>query len=180
MIPWDQIKTEYVTGQMTYRQLCKKYRVSYSTLNVHARCDHWVEAREKHRMRTLEKSLDKIGDQQAESLAQVNDLADQLLQKLEKAIGELDLQVIQWKEKGESQDGKWEKTYEQTQPGGTVDRQGLKALSASLKELKAIKNIQTALEKLEQEAKIEALQNQADTAQSLTVVLDKGMEGYSE
>ena len=179
MIEWEKLKTEYVTSQISYKELCQKYGVSYSTLKIHARCDHWVEERERHLKRTMEKSLDKIGDQQAENLAKVDDLADQLLEKLQQAIEELDLTVIHHKEKGEEDCKTWEKTYDETAPGGAVDRKGLRQLAACLKDLKQIKAIQSELEKLEQEARIEALKHQTSGPGQITVVMEGKAEDYS-
>ena len=181
MINWEKLKTEYVTGQMRYKDLAEKYKIPYSTLKIHARCDHWVEERENHVKSTMEKSLSLIGDRQAEDLARVDQLADELLTKLQTAVKELDLVVIQHKEKGESQDCKWEKSYEETAPGGTVDRQGLKQLAACLKDLKQVKAIQTELEKLEQEGRIQKLQKEAkeDMDREITVTLEGPLSDYS-
>ncbi len=181
MVDWEKLKTEYITTRCSYRELSEKYGVSYGTLKIHARCDRWVEEREKHFRRTVEKSLDIIGDRQAEDLAKVDHMADQMLEKLQQAIEELDLAVIQHKEKGESDSCKWEKTYVETVPGGIVDRQGLQKLAACLKDLKQIKDIQTELEKLEQELKIQKLREEAEgeDAQGVLVTMEKDVVPFS-
>ena len=181
MVQWEKLKTDYITTQVSYKDLAEKYGVPYSTLKIHARCDRWVEGREAHLKNTMQKSLDLIGDRQAENLAKVDDLADQLLEKLQTAIRQLDLSVIQHKEKGESEDCKWEKTYEETAPGGAVDRQGLRQLAACLKDLKSVKAIQSESDKLEQEARIQKLQKDAreDTAQEITVRLAGDLQDFS-
>ena len=179
MVQWEKLKTEYVTSQLSYKEMSEKYDVPYSTLKIHARCDHWVEEREKHLRRTMAKSLDIIGDQQAENLAKVDQMADQLLEKLRQAIDELDLTVIHHKEKGEEEDRKWEKTYDETAPGGAVNRQGLRQLAACLKDLKQVKAIQTELDKLEQEARIEKLKRDTEEEkQGITVVLDPATDQF--
>lgn len=162
MIAWDALKTEYASGQMSYRQLAQTHGVSYKTLYQHARIDHWADARRLHSQKTVRKSLDKIGDHQAEELARVDGLADELLDKLGKAIDELELTVIRHREKGEDEKGnQWQVDYEKTEPGGMVDRKGLQQLAATLKNLKQIKALQTELDKLEQEARIHRLQQEA-------------------
>ena len=181
MIQWDKLKTEYITTKISYQALAEKYGVPYSTVKTHARCDRWVELRQKHQQETLEKSLKIIGDRQAEDLARVDALADEMLSKLETAIQELDLQLIQHKEKGEDESCKWEKTYEEAVPGGIVDRQGLRQLAACLKDLKQAKAIQSELERQEQEVRIQKLQKGAreDTAQEITVRLQGDLENFS-
>ena len=181
MLQWDLLKTEYVTTDVSYQALSEKYGVPYGTLKARGRCDRWVEAREKHRKETLRKSLDLIGDRQAEDLARVDALADEMLLKLETAIQELDLRLIQHKEKGETDACKWEKTYEEAVPGGIVDRGGLRQLAACLKDLKQAKAIQSELEKQEQECRIQKLQKDAreDTAQEITVRLAGDLQDFS-
>ena len=181
MTDWNQLKTEYASGQMTYKDLARAHGLNYATLRDHARYDHWADARRMHTSKTVRKSLDIIGDRQAENLARVDALADELLQKLDKAIGELDLAVTRCREKGESEEGtKWEKDYELTEPGGRVDRQGLRQLTASLKDLKEIKALQTELDRLEQEARIERLQKASEDPkpQTLQVLLEGEMSDF--
>ena len=182
MVQWEKLKTEYISGDSSYRELSEKYGIPYSTLKIHARCDRWVEDRKSYRKERLQKSLNRIVDQQAEDLARVDQAADQLLGKLEQAIRELDLIVIHHKESGSREDGKWEKTYEETTPGGPVDRQGLRLLVACLKELKQVKDIQTELERQEQEARIEKLRREASQEEDgpVTVLLDRDLERFSQ
>ena len=172
MIQWDQVKTEYVTGTGTYRELAEKYGVSYGSLKTHAGIDGWVRDREAFRKETLQKSIDLIGDRQARDLARVDHLADELLNRLQTAIGELSFRVIHHKEKGETEDCKWEKTYEEALPGGAVDRQGLRQLAACLKDLKQVKDIQSDLEKMEQEARISKLQKEGKEDPEIHVTLE--------
>ena len=181
MIQWEKLKTEYITSGISYQALAEKYGVSYATLKTHARCDRWVELRQKHREETFQKSLKIIGDRQAEDLARVDFLADEMLCKLETAISELDLKLISHKEKGEDETCKWEKTYEEAVPGGIVDRQGLRQLAACLKDLKQAKAILSEQERQEQEARIQKLQKEAkeDTAQEITVKLQEDLEAFS-
>ena len=181
LTPWEKIKTEYITTSKSYKALSEQYGVPYGTLKIHARCDRWVEARQDHVKKTMELSLSEIARRQAAELTKVNDLADEMLLKLQKAIEELEMTVIQHKEKGESQDLKWEKTYEEAVPGTMVDRQGLRQLAASLKDLKQIKDLKTDLERMEQEARIEKLRKEGkeDMAQEITVTMDRETESYS-
>lgn len=87
----------------------------------------------------------------------VEALADLLLEKLHQAIGELDQNCTVRKVK--TKDGNTETTLEirETEPGGTVDRAGLKQLTGALKELQTIRGDMPALERREREARIESL-----------------------
>ena len=183
MTQWDALKTEYATSQISFKELAKKHGVSYKTLYTHARIEHWADARRLHTQRTLHKSMDQIGDRQAQDLARVDQLADALLQKLGQAIEELDLTVTRHREKGEDDKGtKWQLDYEQREKGGAVDRKGLQQLAASLKDLKQIKALQTELDKLEQEIRIEKLKKEAENgaAPEIQVILEGATEGFGD
>ena len=180
MIPWNALKTEYVTTQISFKELAKNHGVSYKTLYEHARIDHWADARRLHTQKTVRKSLDRIGDQQAENLAKVDALADELLQKLGKAIDELEMTVTRYREKGEDEKGNhWQKDYERAEPGGVVDRKGLQQLAASLRDLKQIKALQSELDRLEQEARIERLKKDSqDPDTGLRVILEGELQEF--
>ena len=87
----------------------------------------------------------------------MEELADLLLEKLRQAIGELDYNCVVRKIK--TKEGTTETTleYRDSEPGGTVDRAGLKQLTGALKELQAIRGDIPALERREREARIESL-----------------------
>ena len=181
MVPWEQIKTEFISGSMSYKALAEKYGVSYNTLKGRGRFERWPQKRQQFSEATLEKSLNLIGDRQAQALARVDLLADRLLDRLETAIGELNSSVVQHREKGEAQDLKWEKTYEEALPGGPVDRQGLKVLTGCLKDLKQIKAVLSEGEMQEQEARIRKLRKDAkeEETREITVTLQGDLRDYS-
>ena len=95
-------------------------------------------------------------DRQTEPSA-VEVLADLLMEKLRQAIGELDISPVTRKVK--TKEGNTETTleYRDAEPGGTIDRGGLKQLTGALKELQAIRGDMPALERREREARIESL-----------------------
>ena len=182
MTDWELIKTEYVTSDKTYGALAKKYAVPYSTLRSHGRMDRWVEKREEFKRKTMEKALDHMADRQSQELQRVEQLADQLLEKLQTAVDQLELIVVAKKEKGATEDVQWENSYEETAPGGMVDRQGLKQLASALKDLKAIKDLQSALETQEQKARIQKLQKDGrdPSAEAVIVKLEGELSDYGQ
>lgn len=162
MADWQKIKTEYITTDTSYRKLAQKYGVRYATLQARAKDEKWPDLRDRHRTRTVSKSLSKISDKQSNKLARIEGITDKLLIKLEKAVDELDLEII--KKKVKTDDGLTEITTEsmETVEGGIVDRAGLRHLTAALKDLKEIQMIKSDLDRREQEARIANLQKQAD------------------
>ena len=95
-------------------------------------------------------------------MARIEGITDKLLNKLEKAVDELDLEIIKRKTKVE--DGLTETTTETMEAveGGIVDRAGLRQLTAALKDLKEIQMLRSELDRQEQEARIAKMQREAD------------------
>ena len=162
MADWQSIKTEYITTDTSYRKLAQKYGVRYATLQARAKEEKWTELRDRHRTSTVSKSLTKISNKQAAKMARIEGITDKLLNKLEKAVDELDLEIIKRKTKVE--DGLTETTTETMEAveGGIVDRAGLRQLTAALKDLKEIQMLRSELDRQEQEARIAKLQREAD------------------
>ena len=155
---WLRIKTEYITTDTSYRKLAKKYGVGLQTICARSKDEGWIQMREQHRNDTVTKTIQKIEEQKAAETAKVFVLADRLLVKLEKAIDELDLKVTTHKVKTEI--GAVEETteFKVAEEGGTVDRTGLRQLTAALRELQVINGDLTELDRREREARIAALQ----------------------
>lgn len=179
---WEEIKTEYITTQVSYKRLAEKYGLNPGTVATRGRFEHWAEKRREHLQKTVEKSVDKIGDQQAENLIRVDALADQLLDKLGRAIEELDMTVVRHREKEKTEEKETLIEYEEFKPGGVVDRKALRQLAASLKDLKQVKALQSELDKLEQEARIERLRHQMEQEDSggITVSLEGDIRDFAQ
>lgn len=79
-IDWEQVQTDYITGNVSYAFLAEKYGVSKTIVYEMGRHRKWVEKRKKYRQSVCKKAIDKIGKKQAKYLAKVmgatNDAAD--------------------------------------------------------------------------------------------------------
>jgi hypothetical protein len=161
MADWQAIKTEYITTDTSYRKLAQKHGVRYATLQARAKEEKWTDSRDRHRTSTVSKSITKISNKQAAKLARIEGITDKLLNKLEKAVDELDLEII--KRKTKVDDGLTETTTETMEAveGGIVDRAGLRQLTAALKDLKEIQMLKSELDRQEQEARIDKLRADA-------------------
>lgn len=165
MDEWLKIKTEYITTDTSYRKLAEKYGVHYQTICVRSRAEGWIQLREQHRNKTLTKTADKISGKQVKQASKISDLADKLLVKLEKAIDELDLQITTHKIKTETENTEETTEFKVATEGGTVDRAGLRQLTAALSELKDIKGELSDLDRQEQLARIANLRRQSESEQ---------------
>ena len=96
--------------------------------------EKWVEQREQYLNKVTAKTLEKISQQEANRAAKIYGVADKLLLKIERMA-----------------DG--------DKPLASKD---IRALTAAVRDLKEIHGVKTDLERREQEAKIAALNRQAE------------------
>lgn len=163
MIDWEAIKTEYITTDLSYRQLGQKHGLSHQMIAVRGKSGGWVELRRQYKAKVTAKTVDKMASKKASQRARVADLADKLLDKLEQAIDELDLRTTAYKVKTVEGNREEVVEYQEATQGGVVSRAGLRQLTAALKDLKEVKDIVSELDKKEQEARIAALQSRSVT-----------------
>lgn len=87
---WEKIKTEYVTGTLSYQKLADKYSVSVNTLKGRAKREKWGEARtasrEKVQKRKQAKIEKKLADEAAEETLDVLGVAYRLLEVISDKI----------------------------------------------------------------------------------------------
>lgn len=184
MADWQKIKTEYITTDTSYRKLAEKYGISYQTICHRSKEEGWIKQREQHMNRTVTKAISKISDRQVAKMARLDGITDKLLDKLEKAVDELDMEIITRKVK--TDDGLQEVTTEtrEAREGGIVDRLGLRQVTAALKDLKEIQMLKSELDRQEQEARIANLQKQAEKGDGdqgrITVVLEGALKDYAQ
>ena len=162
MVDWEKIKLDYITQNISYSQLAEKYGLNKTTIAKRAGAEKWVQLRKEQANKVLSKTTDKIAKKRADKYARIDDLADQLLEKLEKAVGELDLSITQVTVRKGNKDNYTMKKELKAAPGGTVDQKALRNLTAALKDLREVKDIKGTLDRKEQQARIDNLRRQAD------------------
>ena len=198
---WKRIKAEYIAGGTSYRKLAKKYNVSFTTLTRTAQRENWVELRQQAEDKTTTKILESVSEDSADKavdkLKRVSDLTDKLLNKLEQAIEELDIQlykdVVKVKEIEYNNDRRPDKPTKETiheeekviEVKTIVDRSGLKAIASSLRDIKEIQMLKSELDRKEQEARIAKLQKEAEKVEDnevneIEVVFTAGPEEWNE
>lgn len=185
---WARIQAEYVTGQISQRELAKKHGVSYGVLAARCRDEGWVAQRSEYRSETVAKAVEKIGAIQSDQMAlEMTAAAGELLAMVREGIRGLNRPVRSHKYKVEGDDGSETTTEWLTQddPNGIVDMKGAKAAGAALRDVYAILGLKTELERQEQEARIAALRAKAAQADGnepgeITVTFDAGPEEWNE
>lgn len=126
---WDKIKSEYIAGGTSYRQLAEKYGVSFSSVRWHADKDNWTDLKAKAQQKADTKIVDKIGGQIASRSAKLSTVADKLLDKIQDMLETM-----------------------------SMDTQSVKHLTSALKDIKDIKGVKSDIDLREQEARIAKLE----------------------
>lgn len=136
MIDWKTIETEYVTTDISHRQLAEKYGIGRSRLSQYASKEKWGEKRDQHRAKTVAKAVNAIGTKQAEMAAKLYGVGGLLLDRV-KSLLEDDPELL-------------------------ADTSSMKDVSVVLKNLKDLMSVKSDADMREQEARIEKLRREAE------------------
>ena len=155
---WKKIKTEYITTDTSYRQLAKKYKMSYRAIADKGNAEGWVDQRDQYQTKTASEMVDAIGRQQVSRAERLQAVADKLLSRVE-ALVEADEVTM-------------------------FSSQNMKHLSGVLKDIKEIQGIRSDADMREQEARIKKLEMEASdgnrSAEPIRVIIDGGFDEYSK
>ena len=156
----EKIRTEYVTGNISLRDLAQKHGIPYRTIQDRTTAEGWVAARKAHREKTVAKACELIAQEQArDTAALITQSAEKLLEAANTAISQLQAPVTAWKREEETDNGKITREYLTLDPGstGAVDAKALRNIAGALKDIAQILNLRPRLDQEEQEARIAAL-----------------------
>ena len=193
---WDRegAKAEYIAGDTSYRKLAEKYGVTLSALRNTAQQEEWVKLRARARHKANTEIVRSVGKTKAKKtlkrLDRIFGLTDLLLNKLEQAIGELDVQLCKNVEKVKTieyqNDQRPDKPTKESiqekeqiiEVKTIIDRGGIKAIASALRDIKEIQMLRSDLDDQEQEARIEKLRRDAmrddDDTGEIEVIFDAG------
>lgn len=158
MIDWKTIETEYVTTDISHRQLAEKYGICRSTISKKATDDKWSEKRNKHRDKTVSKAVNAVGKSQAEQTAKLFSVSGLLLTKVQSLLEDNEELL--------------------------ADTSAMKDVSVVLKNLKDLLMVKSDADLREQEARIEKLRKEAQKSEegtrAIEVVFAAGPEEWNE
>lgn len=136
MADWKKIKSEYIRGGVSYRQLSAKYDVSFSTLRKVAARENWTDLRSRAGAERDTKIVESIANREAKRVDDVQTAADMLLAKIKEGVADRSL---------------------------IIDAQSIRQITASIRDLRDIKGMKSELDMQEQIARIEKLRKEAQT-----------------
>lgn len=150
-VDWLAIRNDYINGGGSYRKLAEKYGVPFGSLRSRAEKENWLELKKeqlhKISIKTAQKTADAIVKKEVKRAERMMGIHDQLLDKLEQAVSELNMaqvtnkrktKVIEYKN-GERPDKPTKETITENEEilavASIVDRKGLQQISLALKAL---------------------------------------------
>ena len=89
MADWEKIKAEYLTTEISMRDLAQKYGVHYTTIGKKAAKEEWQTQRQQQADRTLTKMLTADTKKKVDRAYRLMTVADKLLKKVEPVLNSL-------------------------------------------------------------------------------------------
>ena len=192
---WTKIKTEYVTtDKSSYRKLADKYGIPLGTLCKRAQRENWPALKQQSYDKKVSKTIASVENNQIKKLERILSITDKLLDKIEQAVDELDLQLCKSVEKvkvieynnDERPDKPTKETVHETEKVAEIrtiiDRKGAQELASAIKSLKEVQMLKTELDEQEQKARIDKLRKDAmeeNTDTEIEVTMDEGVDEYA-
>ena len=134
MIDWLALQEEYVTTQISLRDLAKKHQLGTTDIYKRSKREGWVEKRRQCAENRVAKAIEAVGEQQAEAAKRLVDSSFRLLDKIDESIELLD----------------------------PLDRAGFKQITGAMEDIRKILMLKSRADIREQEARIANLERQAN------------------
>ena len=162
-VDYNQMKIEYITGDISYKNLAKKYGIAVSTLTKKARGEGWYTQKCEHNRSVVAKAVRKAENEQAKVFAKELVTVSKISAVLDKALEDaLQYQryIVQRKEKYDVPveiDGKLivERQWNETQVMDKIDTKALKETAETLKLVEQMKRSMQGILSLEQQRSLQ-------------------------
>ena len=142
---WNEIKTEYISTEIGYRDLAKKHGVSFSTLQRRAKKENWAGIRRQVCDDTVTAVTTAVINSNVDRAVRLQGVADQLLDKIELTVDNID---------------------------GRKSARAVKDVSDALRNVKDIMGIRSEADIEEQEARIAKLRRETEAGETKDTKLE--------
>jgi hypothetical protein len=194
-VDWKKVKAEYITSdKSSYRKLSEKYKIPLGTLYKRAKREDWVKLKQQSGDRTVAKTVTAIEEKKVDRMKRIQDITDRILDKIEKSIEELDIQlykdvrkekVIEYNNLDRPDKPTKEIIHEEEkviEVRTIIDRKGVQELASAIKSLKEVQMLKTELDEEEQKARIDKLRKDCESDQrdsELEVTMGEEVDEYA-
>ena len=151
--PWEEIRTEYITQDTSYRILARKYGLDQSTIARRGKKEGWAEQRKRSASELQAMVLEADTKAKADRAMRLSVIADKLLDKVEGVLDD----------------------------PHPINPNGLKAISEALRNVRDTQMIKSEQDMEEQAARIAKLRADAvkdDKGGTVRVVLEGELSEY--
>ena len=148
---WEKIKSEYVTEDISLRELAKRHGVSVTTINKYCRNQGWVKARENYSMQVSKRAIQKSCNKRGDELAKVLDSSLLIRDRIMDAMND-PLQFNRYVVTTGSKGGEF---HTEEVIKDKVDTKAIKEMTSALK---AVESLIRSLNNLPTEADMQRLQ----------------------
>lgn len=147
-VDWLAIRNDYINGLGSYRKLSEKYGVPFGTLRARAEREGWVKLKEAQlheiSIKTAQQTADAISEKEVSRIKRLLNISDQLIDRIEQAVGELDQTQVTSKKKIRTVEYKDE--YAHGKPTMEIVQEDEKVLAvSSIVDRKGLQQVATAL-----------------------------------
>ena len=146
---WDKIRTEYITSDLSLKDISEKYGVQQRLVNTKSAEQGWVDQRKKYNAKVVEKAVNKVATKRANQLAKELAIADNISNVLKKALDDAEQfnrYIIDTTTRVDGTEIRTseEKTFEK------VDMRALKDAAAALRLVEEMKRSMTGILRVEE------------------------------
>ena len=148
-VDWLTIRNDYINGGGSYRNLSEKYDVPLRTIAKHAKDEEWQKLKEENcnaiATTLQQKTADAIVENELSRITRLLSISDSLIDKIERAVSELDMaqvtnktktKVVEYKNR-ERPDKPTKEIIEEKEEiiamRSIIDRKGLQQVATALK-----------------------------------------------
>lgn len=147
-VDWLAIRNDYINGGGSQRKLAEKYSVSYGSLRGRAEAEGWKKLRDeqlrKISAKTAQITADTIVKNEVKRVERLLAINDQLIDKIERAVAELDMAQVTNKKKTKVIEYKNSKRPDKPTRETITENEEILAV-ASIVDRKGLQQIATAL-----------------------------------
>lgn len=87
---WEELKAEYITGNMSYRDLAKKHKMSAPLIMKRGGKEGWFELRKQNGQKVMAKLTERVNNEKVNKLATIAESADKMADTIHRVMEDTD------------------------------------------------------------------------------------------
>ena len=87
---WEELKAEYITGNMSYRDLAKKHKMSAPLIMKRGVKEGWFGLRKQNGQKVMAKLTERVNEEKVNKLATIAESADKMADTIHRVMEDTD------------------------------------------------------------------------------------------